>query len=245
LVRYSDAELRPLIETLGGVAEAPLAGYSIRIADGNLLGLTDHRLAVLRPKRTGALPGKSIAGLAPQAHLVSDVFPCKDAHVQERSLFPGVLATVSANQVWIADRNFCTAGFLCGIAERQGYFVIRAHQNLPWQALAPLNPVGDSATVTVSEQPVPLTTQQGHDLLLRRVVVRLNQPTRHGDWEAAMPVPQFAQTLTDWAAYVDLKRFASSPREPKKPPQKDALNRKQLHVTTARLLKEKENKRSL
>jgi hypothetical protein len=357
LVRYSDAELRPLIETLGGAAETPLTGYAIRIADGNLLGPTDHRLAVLRPKRVGALPGKSIAVLDPQAHLVSDVFPCEDAHAQERSLFPAVLATVSANQVWIADRNFCTAGFLCGIAERQGYFVIRAHQNLPWQALAPLNEVGDSATGTVSEQPVQLATQQGHDLTLRRVVVRLNQPTRHGDWEvvvftnlpaavadaltvadlylsrwsvegmfqvitdvfscelntlgypkaalfvfcmavvafnilstlkaalkavhgtgkieaglsdfyvveevqgifrgmmialppplwqpfAAMPVTQFAQTLTDWAAFVDLKRFASSPRGPKKPPHKEALNRKQLHVATARLLKEKENKRS-
>jgi hypothetical protein len=357
LVRYSDAELQPLIEALGGAAEAPLTGYSIRIADGNLLGPTDHRLAVLRPKRAGALPGKSIAVLDPQAHLVRDVFPCEDAHAQERSLFPAVLATVSANQVWIADRNFCTAGFLCGIAERQGYFVIRAHQNLPWQAVAPLNEVGDSATGTVSEQPVQLATQQGHELTLRRVVVRLNQPTRHGDSEvvvftnlpaevadaltvadlylsrwsvegmfqvitdifscelntlgypkaalfvfcmavvafnilstlkaalkavhgtgkieaglsdfyvveevqstfrgmmialppplwhpfAAMPVAQFAQTLTDWATHVDLKRFTSSPRGPKKPPQKDALNRKQLHVATARLLKEKQNKRS-
>lgn len=357
LVRYSDAELRPLIEALGGAAEAPLSGYSIRIADGNLLGPTDHRLAVLRPKRAGALPGKSIAVLDPQAHLVSDVFPCEDAHAQERALFPAVLATVAANQVWIADRNFCTAGFLCGIAERQGYFIIRAHQNLPWQALAPLNEVGDSATGTVSEQPVQLATQQGHDLTLRRVVVRLNQPTRHGDWEvvvftnlpaavadaltvadlylsrwsvegmfqvitdvfscelntlgypkaalfvfcmavvafnilstlkaalkavhgtgkieaglsdfyvveevqgifrgmmialppplwqpfAAMPATEFAQTLMDWAAHVDLKRFASSPRGPKKPPQKESLNRKQLHVATARLLKEKQNKRS-
>lgn len=357
LVRYSEAELRPLIEALGGVAEVPLTDYAIRIADGNLLGPTDHRLALLRPKRAGALPGKSIAVLDPQAHLVSDVFLCEDAHAQERSLLPEVLATVAANQVWIADRNFCTADFLCGIAERQGYFVIRAHQNLPWQALAPLNEIGASATGAVSEQPVQLATQQGHDLSLRRVVVQLNQPTRHGDsevvvftnlpvevaealtvadlylsrwsvegmfqvitdvfscelntlgypkaalfvfcmavvafnllstikaalmavhgigkieaglsdfyvveevqgifrgmmialppplWQpfATLPVPQFAQTLIDWAAHVDLKRFASSPRGPKKPPHKDPLNRKQLHVATARLLKEKQNKRS-
>lgn len=186
LVRCSNAELRPLIEALGGAAEAPLTSYAIRIADGNLLGPTDYRLAVLRPKRAGALLGKSIAVLDPQAHLVSDVFPCEDAHAQERSLLPAVLATVAANQVWIADRNFCTAGFLCGIAERQSYFVIRAHQNLPWQALAPLNEVSDSATGTVREQPVQLATQQGHDLTLRRVVVRLNQPTRHGDWEVVV-----------------------------------------------------------
>jgi len=33
---------------------------------------------------------------------------------------------------------------------------------------------------------VQLATQQGHDLTLRRVVVRLNQPTRHGDWEVVV-----------------------------------------------------------
>lgn len=57
---------------------------------------------------------------------------------------------------------------------------------LNWQALAPLNEVGNSATGIVSEQPVQLATQQGHDLTLRRVVVRLNQPTRHGDWEVVV-----------------------------------------------------------
>lgn len=61
---------------------------------------------------------------------------------------------------------------------------------------------------------------------------------------AAMPVTQFDQTLMDWAAHVDLKRVASSPRRPKKTPQKDALNRKQPHVATARLLQEKQNRRS-
>ena len=66
LVRYSDAELRPLIEALNGTTAAPSVSYPIRIADGNLLGPTDHRLAVLRSKRAGALPGKSIAVLDPR-----------------------------------------------------------------------------------------------------------------------------------------------------------------------------------
>lgn len=78
--------------------------------------------------------------------------------------------------------------------------------------------------------------------IFRGMMIALPPPL----WQpfAAMPVPQFAQTLTDWAAHVDLKRLASSPRGSKKPPQKEALNRKQLHVATARLLKEKQNKRS-
>jgi hypothetical protein len=34
--------------------------------------------------------------------------------------------------VWIADRNFCTRAALIGIDHRQASFIIRAHQNLPW-----------------------------------------------------------------------------------------------------------------
>jgi hypothetical protein len=76
---------------------------------GNHLARTEHRLEVL--------PGLSIAVLDPQKMLVTDVFPCEDAHAQERSLFPTILETVQAKQVWIADRNFCTSAFLIGISQ--------------------------------------------------------------------------------------------------------------------------------
>jgi len=48
---------------------------------------------------------------------VIDVIPCEDGHAQERSLFNQILAQVQPQQVWIADRNFCTAGFLHTIAQ--------------------------------------------------------------------------------------------------------------------------------
>ena len=53
--------------------------------------------------------------------LAVDVFPCEDGHAQERSLLTGVLPSVEAGDVWIADRNFCTNKFLFGIAAREGY----------------------------------------------------------------------------------------------------------------------------
>jgi hypothetical protein len=93
--------------------------------------------------------------------LVVDVFPCEDGHAQERSLLGEVLQTVNAKEVWIADRNFCTRGFLSGIAQRQAYFLIREHKNLPWQALEPLLPVGETETGKVFEQPVQLTDEAG------------------------------------------------------------------------------------
>ena len=61
---------------------------------------------------------------------------------------------------------------------------------------------------------------------------------------AQMPVAALAEALKAWAAQVDLKRFSSSPRGPPKPPKKEPFNPKHPHVATARLLKQKENKRS-
>ena len=68
-----------------------LAGYPIRIVDGNPIGGSEHRLQVLRQTRSGALPGQVIAVLNPQQMLVVDAFPCEDGHAQERSLFAEIL----------------------------------------------------------------------------------------------------------------------------------------------------------
>ena len=51
--------------------------------------------------------------------LVIDAFPCEDGHAQERSLLGQVEATVQPKDLWIDDRNFCTTGFLFGIARRE------------------------------------------------------------------------------------------------------------------------------
>ncbi|MEO0644691.1 MAG: transposase [Cyanobacteria bacterium J06650_10] len=185
LVRYSHRELAPVVSALGLSAGHQLPGYQIRIADGNHLGATEHRLAPLQTTRSGPLPGQSIAILDPEQMLVSDVFPCEDAHAQERSLLPAMLETVAPNDVWIADRNFCTRVALIEIAQRQAYFIIRAHQNLPWEALEPLRAVGSSPTGEVFEQPVRITHENVR-ITCRRIVIKLAKPTRHGDCEVAV-----------------------------------------------------------
>ena len=185
LVRYSHQELAPVVEALGLSGGQQLPGYRLRIADGNHLGATEHRLVPLQATRSGPLPGQSIAVLDPEQMLVSDVFPCEDAHAQERSLLPEMLETVKPNEVWIADRNFCTRAALVGIEQRQAHFIIRAHQRLPWEALEPLKAVGSSPSGEVFEQPV-LITHEDTCLSCRRVVVKLSAPTRHGDTEVAV-----------------------------------------------------------
>jgi len=107
--------------------------YWRRIVDGSCLAGTERRLAALRPYAAKPLPGKTIAILDPQTKLVVDVILCVDGHAQERSLFNQILAQVQPQQVWIADRNFCTAGFLHTIAQIGAFFVIRQHGGLGYK----------------------------------------------------------------------------------------------------------------
>ena len=186
LVRYSASNLKSVIAQLGVNQTQLLSGYEIKIADGNHLSGTEHRLKVLRNNLSKALPGKSIAVLDPQLMLVTDIFLNQDGHAQERTMLPSILETIKAQQVWIADRNFCTRQFLSGIAQKGGYFIIRQHQSLPVEEISSLEKGGASETGGVFEQQVQITNTNGSTLRLRRVVIDLNQPTRHGDREVAL-----------------------------------------------------------
>lgn len=348
LVRYSIEHLQPIMTELDSGNPELLSGYDVRISDGNHLGATEHRLKVLQNNLSRPLPGQSIAVLDPQQMLVVDIFLNEDGHAQERSLLSSILETVKAKQVWIADRNFCTRQFLMGIASRESCFIIREHKSIPYEKLSPLTETGETETGKVFQQKVQINYDDV-SLSLRRVVIQLNQPTRHGDTEVALlthlptsaadattvaklylqrwniegmfqvitdtfncelntlgypkaalfvfclaivafnilstvkaalksvhgvgkieaglsdyylveevqstyrgmaialPAPfwlsylqmsnsEFAQTLKQWAALVNLKRFSSSPRGKKKPKPKPIYDPKHPHVSTFRLL---------
>src|ERR1700676_103573 len=182
LTRQTAVDLTAVIDELGGALPDLLPGYRVKILDGNCLAKTEHRLQELRTVAAGPLPGKSLVVLDPALMLAIDVFPCEDGHTQERALLDQVLATVEANDVWIEDRNFCTLGFLFGIAERQACFVVRQHQSLPWAAVTELEYAGVNDDVEVWEQKVRLDNPEtGETLIVRRLELRLPTPTRDGD----------------------------------------------------------------
>lgn len=60
LLRETARELGQLIEQVGGQKPPLLAGYQVRILDGNALAASEHRLAVLRDVAAAPLPGKSL-----------------------------------------------------------------------------------------------------------------------------------------------------------------------------------------
>ena len=185
MVRAISGQLSTCIEQMGGALNSWVEGYRVRILDGNCLAGTDHRLQALRPYAAKALPGKSLVVLEPAMQLVTNVFPCPDGHAQERALFEAVLATVEPQDLWIADRNMGTLKFLFALHQAAAAFVIRQHGTPSWQPLAALKPIGKMPTGEVFEQPIRLL-YEGQSLNVRRVVVRLNCPTRDGDSEIAL-----------------------------------------------------------
>src|SRR5437588_4994469 len=135
LVRDSARRVAPVIEALRASLPPLLPGYRVKFLDGNHLAATEHRLQELRLSWAAPLPGIALAVLDQEHMTVTDVLLTEDGHAQERSLLDAVAQLVGANDLWVADRNFCTLGFLFGISKRDGFFAIREHGGLPGQLL--------------------------------------------------------------------------------------------------------------
>src|SRR5512135_2962391 len=191
LVRHTARQLEPVIDQLGGALPALLPGYRVKIHDGNHLAKTQKRLKELRTTRAGALPGQSLVVLDPQTMLVIDVIPCEDGHAQERSLIPQVLSGVTTGDLWIEDRNFCTTGFVFGVADRGGCFLVRQHKSTRHiEELTALVDRGRVATGAVREQTLRLTeiADDGtrRTMEVRRIHLTLDKPTRKKETELAL-----------------------------------------------------------
>ena len=183
LVRFAAAEAEAIITQLGGTRPPLLPGLRMKILDGNCIAASEHRIKELRSNKAGALPGKSLVVLDPALRLPIDVFPCEDGHAQERSLLDSVLESVERGDCWMADRNFCTAAFLHGIADRGASFIIRRHGNLSYRPVGRMTRVGRSETGTVYEQYIEVPGESGDTKKFRLIKVVLTEPTRDGDSE--------------------------------------------------------------
>jgi IS4 transposase len=182
----SQAFVNETAKALQGISEAlprqskpTVAGLRLRTLDGNFLAGTDHRLDCLRGCGAAALPGMSLVVRDGHTGLLTDLIPCEDAYTSERSLFPQVLALVRADDLWVADRNFCTLDYLAGLAQRGAYFVIRHHGGTKLQARGPRKACGGNASGKIYEQRVRI----GSGFECRCIVVQLYQPLRDGSTE--------------------------------------------------------------
>ena len=211
LVRDTAADLVAVIDAMDGSTSRPLLpGYRTRIVDGNHLASTQRRLKELRTNAAVPLPGHSLPVLDPDYRLIVDMIPCEDGHAQERTLIPELLKTVQRGEVWVGDRNFCTLQMLFAISlDRQAHFVIRHHaRNVPsWESVGRTRKVGPVENGTLYEQAIELTSKDGRVLQLRRVTIKLDESTRHGDAEVHILTNLPKRITTKKIAEVYRKRW--------------------------------------
>jgi DDE family transposase len=183
LVHDSARRAAPVIRALRASVPPLVPGYRVRFLDGNHLAATEHRLEPLRSTWAAPLPGIALAVLDQESLTVTDVLLTEDGHAQERSLLGEAAALVHEGDVWVADRNFCTLGFLAAIFARRGSFVLRQHGNVRGELLGQRKSKGRCETGSVYEQRLRLWGEDEQVLEVRRVTVVLDKPTRDGDTE--------------------------------------------------------------
>ena len=184
LVADTAQRLAAVVTEMQAELPAPVPGYRVKILDGNHLAATERRLKVLRGQPAAPLPGQALVVYDPQRDLMTNIIPCEDGHAQERSLIGAALDLVREGEVWIDDRNFCTTEFVFGVQGRKAYFIVRQHAgNLKWEELSEWTRCGRCATGEVYEQSVRLWTDDGREMVCRRIKLKLDQPTRDGDTE--------------------------------------------------------------
>ena len=183
VVRHSAHCCRQLLALMPAARAEPLAGYRTRVLDGNVLAGTEHRLTPLRRWLNACLPGKSLVVYEPGLALVTDVVLCEDAYTQERALLAHLLPRAQANDLFLADRNFCTTRFVFGLQRQRAYVLVRQHRRtLPCRPLSELRLCGPTATGVVYAQEVEaLDAETNRPLRLRRLEVRLFEKTRDGE----------------------------------------------------------------
>lgn len=207
VVMHSAQRCGQLLALMPHARTEPLRGYRMRVLDGNVLTGTDHRLTPLRQWLNACLPGKSLAVYEPGLGLVTDAVLEEDAYVQERALLIEILPRVQANDLFVADRNFCTTRFVFGIREKKAFVLVRQHRrNLPCTTRGRLTKCGATETGVVYEQEVEATDPDtGTRLKLRRIELRLQTKTRDGDRTIAL--------LTNLPKKVTALRLADIYRE--------------------------------
>ncbi|MFL5458485.1 MAG: transposase [Myxococcales bacterium] len=186
LVRGSAERLGPVTAHLRGAGPAPpwLAGYRVRVLDGNHLPPSEKRVKPLRGRRGAALPGQALVLYAPEADLVVDLIAGEDAHAQEPTYVPPLVAAAGPGELWIGDRNFATRGILAALHALGAAVLVREHRRRLHPAPAgERRGVGRGATGVLYEQPVdcPGLTPGAPALRLRRIEVELDTPLESGE----------------------------------------------------------------
>ncbi len=187
VVRESGRRMRALLTDAGVKGPFGWEGYRVTVLDGTDLAGTEHRLKPLRSIEAAGLPGRYVVAYDLASGLVVDAAAGEDAYTSERELVRGLLADAAADQLFVADRHFCTTEILFAIIDRRASFAIRQHPCLRWRPSKEAEVVGRVAAGEVREQPIEVEdTSSGRRRAMRRIVLKLDTPTDDGDTEIVL-----------------------------------------------------------
>jgi IS4 transposase len=196
--------MRQVIEELNVPPRPLIPGYRTRIVDGNQFAATEHRIKELRTIASGPLPGKALVVYDADWGIISDVYCSADSYTQERQMVLDLLGEIQAGELWIADRNFCTAATVWQIETSRACFIIRRHAtNVRLHTAGAERCVGTTETGIVFETPIVIEDDFGGEFHARLVRVELKSPTRDGDRsiELLTNLPPEVSALTVAPAY--------------------------------------------
>lgn len=159
-----------------------LPGYRVFSIDGNVLAKTDKRLGVLRDTAGAPLPGKIVARFDLQRQLFDRAYLLENAHDQESETCDRVVEDLLPGDVIVADRHYCIVRFIEKIATAKGFSIIRQHGRLKGVLLGRRKRLGRTDSGLVYEQQMKLSAHPGA-MVVRRITVVLDKPTRDGDTE--------------------------------------------------------------
>jgi len=204
IVRRTAVRARQLVLAGGGALPEPIPGYPTRIIDGNVLSGAEHRIEPLRATWSAGLPGMSLAIYEPATGTITELILEEDAYTQERALFDRI--PIEPGRLYIADRNFCVRSLLFRIARAEAFFLVRWHRStLPFRATSRLHRRGRCRSGEIIEQTIEVTDDHGVTHPLRRIVLKLDEPTRDGETEIVLitNLPAEVTAAACCAAYGD------------------------------------------
>jgi hypothetical protein len=205
LVAVPAAELAEILTKAKATKPDPIAGYHTFVIDGKRLDGTEHRLLETRRMKSAPLPGTVLAMLDTRVEMFVKLACDPDAYACERKVVLPLLENLEKGALYLADRNFCDGPLIERFARGKSFFILRHHGRSPrWRKVrgSRLRKVGkDARGGTVYEEEVEALLPDGSWHRLRRISVKLVEPTRDGDTQlhllTNLPASVSAVTIAD------------------------------------------------
>jgi hypothetical protein len=223
LVAIPTTELAHILAKAKAIKPDPVPGYHTYVIDGKRLNGTEHRLEETRRMKSSPLPGTVLAVMDTRLEMFVDVACDPDAYACERKVVLPLLEHLEKHALYLADRNFCDGPLIARFLLAETFFLLRHHGRSPrWREVPGYRArkVGtDSRGNVVSEQEIEVMLPDGSWYRLRRITVKLAEPTRDGDRElhllTNLPVSVSAMTVADayghrWTIETGLEHLAQS-----------------------------------